>query len=117
MTTTTAKLTELVEAATPGPWTVRHQDVDGDAYTDEMGTGLGLEIDGPPEPMLRGQFAKSADARLAAAAPALARLVVSLAEALTDVAERHTSHPDGECICREHQHARLALAAVEALEL
>ena len=33
--------------------------------------GLGWDIEGPPEPMLRGQFAKAADAKLAAAAPDL----------------------------------------------
>ena len=39
-----------------------------DGTMDEM-SGLGWEIDGPPEPMLRGQFAKAADAHLIAASP------------------------------------------------
>ena len=88
------KLLALIKAAMPGPWVVRHRDVGGDAYTDEMSSGLGLEVEGPPEPALRGQYAKSADARLAALAPGLA-VAVDLARALRD-------YEDGElCVCKE----------------
>ena len=55
---------------TPGPWTVRHRCVDKSPYDDES-CGLGLEVDGPPEPQLRGRFARAADAHLIAAAPEL----------------------------------------------
>ena len=54
---------------TPGPWRALHRHSCGKA-TDEIG-GLGWDIFGPPEPMLRGQFAKAADAHLVAAAPEL----------------------------------------------
>ena len=50
---------------TPKPWVAvpRH----GNHDKDEM-SGLGWDIEGPPEPMLRGQFALAADARKVAAA-------------------------------------------------
>ena len=48
-------------AATAGPWTARHRHVDCTPNDDES-CGLGLEIDGPPEAMLRGQFERGADA-------------------------------------------------------
>ena len=53
---------------TPGPWIARsrHNYPDRDECC-----GLGWEIEGPPEPQLRGQFAKAADAYLIAAAPDL----------------------------------------------
>ena len=53
---------------TPKPWVAvpRH----GNHDKDEM-SGLGWDIEGPPEPMLRGQFALAADAHKAAAAPEL----------------------------------------------
>ena len=57
-------------AHTPGPWTVRHRCVDTSPYDDER-CGLGLEVDGPPEPHLRGRFARAAAAHLVAAAPEL----------------------------------------------
>ena len=62
---------------TPGPWTVRHRCVDKSPYDDES-CGLGLEVDGPPEPM-RGRFARAADAHLVAAAP---ELLAALEQAL-----------------------------------
>ena len=57
-------------AHTPGPWTVHHRHVDKSPNDDES-CGLGLEVDGPPEPQLRGRFARAADAHLVAAAPEL----------------------------------------------
>ncbi len=62
---------------TPGPWTVRHRCVGKSPYDDES-CGLGLEVDGPPEP-LRGRFARAADAHLVAAAP---ELLAALEQAL-----------------------------------
>ena len=58
------RLRELKERATPGPWKVSHRSIGCDEDDDES-AGLGLEIEGPPEPGLRGQFARAADAQLA----------------------------------------------------
>lgn len=48
-------------AATPGPWTAASRDVSGRLDSNER-SGLGWELDGPPEPDLRGQFARGEDA-------------------------------------------------------
>jgi hypothetical protein len=58
-----AEWRRLCEQATPGEWRVRHRCVECTELDDED-CGLGLEIEGPEEPALRGQFARSADARL-----------------------------------------------------
>ena len=63
---------------TPGPWTVRHRHVLCGPDDDES-CGLGLEVDGPPEPM-RGKFALAADARLVAAAPDMLAVLVDIAD-------------------------------------
>ena len=55
---------------TPGPWTAEPRHVHNDGTQDES-AGLGWDVEGPPEPMLRGQFARAADAKLVAAAPDL----------------------------------------------
>ena len=65
---------------TPGPWKAVPRSSDNDGTHDERG-GLGWDIEGPPEPTLRGQFSLAADAYLTAAAPDLldiARRVVEL---------------------------------------
>lgn len=54
-------------AATPGPWTASHRHVHGTPDNDEQ-SGLGLEIEGPPQASGRGQFARGADATFIAAA-------------------------------------------------
>ena len=85
---------------TPGPWTVRHRCVDKSPYDDES-CGLGLEVDGPPEPQLRGRFARAVDAHLVAAAPELlAALEQALAvigsdemRAACDMADLHHGMP------------------------
>jgi hypothetical protein len=59
------RLNQLKARATPGPWRVSHRAYGCDENDDES-AGLGLEIEGPPEPGLRGQFARSADAQLVA---------------------------------------------------
>ena len=59
---------------TPGPWKAVPRDVDADKPGNmDIGesSGLGWDIEGPPEPQLRGQFAKGSDAQLIAAAPEL----------------------------------------------
>ena len=57
---------------TPGPWHAAHRHGDGTAHDDVIGQ-LGWEVHGPPEsgPGCRGQFRKSGDAHLIAAAPDL----------------------------------------------
>ena len=57
---------------TPGPWNAVPRDVDADKPGNmDIGesSGLGWDIEGPPEPQLRGQFAKGSDAQLIEAAP------------------------------------------------
>lgn len=71
-------LRALLSARTPGDWTVEHRDVRGSETDDESDAGLGLEIDGPERPMLRGDFARSADARLMAYAPQIAEQLLEL---------------------------------------
>lgn len=61
------------EAATPAPWEACPRHVHNTGDQDEM-SGLGWEVDGPPEPMLRGQFSKAGDA-------------IFIAHARTDVPE------------------------------
>ena len=53
---------------TPGPWIARARHRHNDGTQDEL-DGVGWDIEGPPIPWLRGQFARAADARLIAAAP------------------------------------------------
>lgn len=52
---------------TPAPWVAKARAVDSTGQDDYF---LGWDITGPPEAQ-RGQFARAADARLAAAAPEL----------------------------------------------
>ena len=52
-----------VSSATPGPWTATCRDMDQQSGRH---SGLGWEIEGPPEPILRGQFALAEDAQFIA---------------------------------------------------
>ena len=72
---------------TPGPWKAVPRHVDNDGTQDEMG-GMGWDIEGPPEPMIRGQFAKAADAYLGAAAPDLLAALQSLYAACEKLQDR-----------------------------
>lgn len=81
MSLTTDELTALLAEATPGPWRAAHRHTQCSESDDEQ-SGLGLELVGPPEPCLRGRFARSADARLAAAAWELAQEVLRLRAAV-----------------------------------
>ncbi len=60
---------QLLAEATPLPWRLSGRDVhwERDPSISER-SGLGYEIDGPPEASLRGQFEKYADAALIVAA-------------------------------------------------
>ena len=53
---------------TPEPWRARPRNVNNDGTQDAM-AGLGWDIEGPPEPALRGQFQLAGDAYMAAASP------------------------------------------------
>jgi hypothetical protein len=69
------------KAATPAPWLAYHRHVDCTSADDEHNF-LGLEIHGPPEPVLRGHYAKAADANfIAAARRNVPQLVALLREA------------------------------------
>lgn len=54
------------EAATPGPWKAYHRDGSYSPADDESNAGLGLEVDGPPDAVLRGTYRRSADAQFIA---------------------------------------------------
>lgn len=56
---------ERCRRATKGPWGVRHL-CSGCTPEDDESAGLGLELVGPPQPWLEGQFARAADAQFAA---------------------------------------------------
>lgn len=60
----------LANGATPGPWEAYSRDISGRVDSDKS-SGLGWDIDGPPEPRLRGQFANGHDAILIAASRAI----------------------------------------------
>ena len=62
---------------TPAPWRAVPRDSDNDGSQDER-AGLGWDVEGPPEATLRGQFARAADAKLAAAAPELLEALLGL---------------------------------------
>ena len=100
--TVSAKLRELLEAASPGPW--RFVNITQDNVKDGAVVGPnGVHVLGCNGDRFRE------DGKLAATAPVLARLVVDLSEAL----ERHSDMCSGlgGCpLCAAH-------AAVEKLEL
>lgn len=86
-----------VVSHTPGPWKVYHRHERAGPHSDEM-AGLGWELEGPPEAMLRGQFAKAADAHLIAAAPDL----LAALEAAHDILEDQYEPCEPGCACILH---------------
>jgi hypothetical protein len=105
-----AEIRARAEAATPGPWLASHRCVDRTPDDDES-CGLGLEIDGPPEAYLRGQFARSADAQFIAAArtdiPALLDTIEALEQRVAELEGRRcgncrhsTAWEDEDVLCR-----------------
>lgn len=55
---------QLAEKATPGPWVLSRRfalNKDRDISKEDP-AGLGWEVEGPPEPILRGQFKRGYDA-------------------------------------------------------
>lgn len=73
---------------TPPPWHAR-QVPQGDAN----GTASGWVLDGPPQPLGEGQFAKESDAQMASAAPELCSSTESLA-ALVETLAPEPSDPE-----------------------
>lgn len=106
-----------VAAATEGPWVESGRDVDHDRFVSEGKNpgsvcGLGCEVDGPPEPMLRGQFHKHADAAFIAHA----RQDIPALLAVADAADRVLmTHREGRWSPVEFEALEVALAALEAL--
>ena len=75
-----AALEAAGKAATPRPWSVTHRHASCTVNDDEQ-CGLGLEIEGPPEASMRGQFALAADASLIVAAVNLSAPLAAVARA------------------------------------
>ena len=73
--------------ATPGPWQPHPRSVYQDVEGDEMG-GLGFDVDGPPEPQLRGQFSRGADANFIAHAPEDIAALLEEVDRLRDIVNR-----------------------------
>lgn len=115
---------ERAEAATPGPWAETGRDVDHDILIAQGinpgdACGLGCEVEGPPEPMLRGQFDRHADASFIAHARQDIPALLAVAEAAARMKEHHggiacaeTSSWSDECEAA-HEPLRAALAALE----
>lgn len=109
-------------AHTPGPWRAEHRHSGAGATDDETG-GLGWDIVGPPEPSMRGQFARAADARLVAAAPELlAACKALLAAGPCDACYDDPHHDVVECECPCHtredearEMARVVIAKMEGV--
>ena len=62
---------------TLGPWIAKPRHIDNDGFQDQI-DGLGWDLEGPPVPMLRGQFARAADAYAAAASPDMVDVLISV---------------------------------------
>lgn len=104
---TAAKLRELLKAASPGPFFFES---DGNEILD-AGTWPVAKVYSKGNPSTKSD--SEATRKLLVAAPALARLVLELSDKL----ERTTSALELAEDCEEVQGARVALAAVEELEL
>jgi hypothetical protein len=83
-----AEIEARANAATPPPWLAVPRDSTLPPEHEGL-SGLGWDIEGPPEPQLRGQFARGADARFIAESrvdvPALIAEVRRLRAAIRDV--------------------------------
>lgn len=110
-----------VAAATEGPWVESGRDVDHDRFVSEGKNpgsvcGLGCEVDGPPEPMLRGQFHKHADAAFIAHArqdiPALLRVAEAAARDMENCAG---CKADERGYCYRHNETGPTLRDLDAL--
>lgn len=82
----------MIYPHSPGPWQARHKHPGARAGSNELDY-LGWEIDGPPAPVLRGQFAFAADAYLIAAAPELLAALMAIVNAVEDEDQPAFSQP------------------------
>ena len=89
-----AEIKALLAAITPEPWVAVARHGDNDGTQDEM-SGLGWDIEGPPEPM-RGQFSRCADAQFAAHSPEYVRLLLAALEAALHQGGLSDSTPSNE---------------------
>ena len=112
MIATSAKLAELLEAASPGSWSVL------DVWT--TGGDIMVHADRKSVAVVAEENAMP-NAKLIAAAPALARLVLTLGDALSDLTVRVDSaisvQAQRSLLMLATDKARAALADAEALRL
>ena len=112
------QIEERANKATEAPWIAHPRSIHNSDDGEER-SGLGFDIDGPPEPQLRGQFSRGKDAVFIAHArtdiPALIAEVRRLREALEGIEKMPClaellGEPGGypECGCARCQ-ARVAL--------
>ncbi len=94
--------------STPPPWTAVPRDIGNDGTHDDDQAGLGWDLDGPPQAMLRGQFALAMDAKMAAASPEL----VNALERVLDEAGGCLCGTGGSIAENHSQTCQLAHAAV-----
>lgn len=88
--------------ATPPPWTARRLQPNGPDHSGDPAWVL----DGPPQPLGPGSFAKEADARLASSSPEL----YDATEALITLCESLAETPLDPASAATLDHARAALA-------
>ena len=86
------KVHKSLEATTQGKWIAVHGASDCTVHDGECSGGLGLDVEGPPQPR-KGQFARSADAKFIASAhndyvPQLLAEVERLQSESNDLRER-----------------------------
>ena len=96
---------------TPGNWHAQQVQSFPSDPDSEIPSGLGWTIEGPPQPLTTGQFAKAADAHMAAASPQL----YNATEALTALVEKLVPEPVDPDIDRTLAHARDALLKAQGL--
>ncbi len=77
-----AEIKALLAAITPELWVAVARHSGNDGTQDEM-SGLGWDIEGPPEPM-RGQFSRCADAQFAAHSPEYVALLLAVVETMLE---------------------------------
>lgn len=85
---------------TPPPWRARPA-----PHAEGDGTAAGWILDGPPQPLGEGQFAKQSDAQIASAAPELC----SSAESLSTLLETLAPDPSDPEVQRALSQAHAAI--------